>query len=255
LKILKSTAKKSVSAFDWPDFTFSSLGWIETCYREKFAIPRQPGLVPHSWGKIHLKKNGRYLNAIKGLESFSHLWLIFVFHDTGTDRWVESVRPPRMGGVKKIGVLATRSPHRPNPIGISVVQLKEIEVQSREILIHVRSVDLLSGTPILDIKPYLPYADSLMDAKSGWADEPIKRHTVVWSEAALSQVYRITEYPDMKLLIEELVSLDMRPAFQIRKLKSGRYGFSLMDYDVRYEILNPGENDDCIFKILEIVPL
>ena len=232
-------------------YTFELIGTIETCFKEKFGIPRQPGLVKEAHGVIRLTKHPFFASAIVGLNQFSHLWLVFVFHQHGAGHWKPSVRPPRLGGAKKVGVLASRSPHRPNPIGISLVKLKEIRrTANGEIEIWVSGVDILDGTPILDIKPYLPYADHVRGAKVGWAKEAIKRTQVRFSTVAISELSRRAVMHGMKpvqlkRLIKQILELDPRPAFQQKKLAAGsdhsqksKYGFRLLDMDVKWEIRN-----------------
>ena len=145
---------------------FEIIGFVETCFKEKFGIPRQPGLVNEARGIIRLRNEDDYRTAIRTLEGFSHVWVVFVFHEHGSKNWKPSIRPPRLGGAKKVGVLASRSPHRPNPIGLSALEIEKIVIDAPQgPEIHVRGVDLLDGTPVLDIKPYLPYADSIPKAR------------------------------------------------------------------------------------------
>lgn len=171
-------------------YNFEPIGVAHTCFKEKFGIPRQPGLVASARAVIKLRNEASLRGALSGLEGFSHLWLVFVFHENGLAAgrtWKPSIRPPRLGGARKVGVLASRSPHRPNPIGLSVVRLdKVIAAAKGGPELHVSGVDLLDGTPILDVKPYLPYADSVPAARAGWADEPIERVEVAFDQAALS---------------------------------------------------------------------
>src|SRR5262249_39703748 len=162
----------------------------------------------------------------------------------GGKSWKPSIRPPRLGGARKVGVLASRSPHRPNPIGISAVRLEKIEMDAVPgPRIHVQGVDLLDGTPILDIKPYLPYAHAIPSARSGWADEAILRTPVEFTESAEKAIQDRSskaQCSHLKTLIQEMLSLDPRPAFQKRQLpahesaaQGTRYGFRLFDFDVK----------------------
>lgn len=197
-------------------YEFKPIGFVESCFKEKFGIPRQPGLVPEAKAVIQLNRDPDLVTALKALGGFTHLWLVFVFHKHGSRNWKPSIRPPRLGGAKKVGVLASRSPHRPNPIGISAVILEKIDLENpKGPALHVGGVDLLDGTPILDIKPYIPYADSFPEAKTGWVVEPIERVPVEFTSeslAAISMIEARKGYPNLKSLITEMLGLDPRPA-------------------------------------------
>ncbi len=229
---------------------FQPLGYMKSCFKEKFGIPRQTGLVESATGTIQLRIDPFFKSAVKGLEQFSHLWVIFVFHEHDAKNWKPSIRPPRLGGSKKMGVLASRSPHRPNPIGLSVVKMESMDLDHPDgIQIHVSGVDILDGSPILDIKPYLPYADSRPEANSGWADEPIQKIKTDFSPEALESIrQRSPDRPEqLQRLIHEMLSLDPRPAFQKTRMppespeaQGRRFGFRLLDYDVKWEIRNHG---------------
>jgi len=145
---------------------------IHTDFQDKFGIPRQSGRVPELMGKIVFFPKYRRKEAFRGISEFSHLWLIFDFSESHTKEWSPTVRPPRLGGNQRIGVFATRSPFRPNPLGLSCVKLERVEHTAEEgTILMVSGVDLLDGTPIYDIKPYIPYTDSRTDAKGSYADE------------------------------------------------------------------------------------
>ena len=145
---------------------------IRTDFSDKFGIPRQSGRVPALMGKIVFEPEFRDPDALRGIEEFSHLWLLFDFSQSHRDSWSPTVRPPRQGGNKRIGVFATRSPFRPNPIGLSCVKLEKIEHSAKEgTVLIVSGVDLLDNTPILDIKPYIPYADCRPEATGSFAEE------------------------------------------------------------------------------------
>jgi tRNA-Thr(GGU) m(6)t(6)A37 methyltransferase TsaA len=245
-------------------YRFDPIGVLHTCFKEKFGIPRQPGLVTGAQGTIKLGADPLLRTALRELEGFSHLWVIFVFHDQGLGAertWKPSIRPPRLGGARKVGVLASRSPHRPNPIGLSAVKLERIDLDAPGgVEIHVSGVDVLDGTPVLDIKPYLPYADSIADASAGWAAEPIERVDVEFDETALRAIElrggsgKAARYPRLREMIVEMLSLDPRPAFQKRRMPAGapeaqgtRYGFRLFEFDVKWEIR------DGRFAVLDVV--
>ena len=152
-------------------YTLKVIAHIRTDLPEKFGVPRQSGLIPELTGKIVFEPEYRSKDALRGLEDFSHLWLVWQFSKATREDWSPLVRPPRLGGNEKMGVFATRSPFRPNAIGLSCVELEKVEVD-RDLgpVIHVRGVDLMDGTPIFDIKPYLPYADCRTEATGGWTD-------------------------------------------------------------------------------------
>lgn len=144
---------------------------ISTPFKTKFGIPRQSGVAPDVKGEIVFEPDYREIEAVRGLEGFSHIWLIWCFSESVSDKWSPTVRPPRLGGNVRIGVFATRSPFRPNPIGLSSVVLERIEyTDDRGPVLHVRGADLMDGTPIFDIKPYVAYADSHPDASGGFTD-------------------------------------------------------------------------------------
>lgn len=144
---------------------------ISTPFKTKFGIPRQSGVTPDVKGEIMFEPDYREIEAVRGLEGFSHIWLIWCFSESVNDKWSPTVRPPRLGGNVRMGVFATRSPFRPNPIGLSSVVLERIEyTDDRGPVLHVRGADLMDGTPIFDIKPYVAYADSHPDASGGFTD-------------------------------------------------------------------------------------
>lgn len=144
---------------------------IRTDFQEKFGVPRQSGLVPELQGTVIFEPEFRSPEAIRGLEGFSHLWLIWEFSQSVREGWSPTVRPPRLGGNQRMGVFATRSPFRPNPIGLSSVELEKAEIDPElGPVLHVRGADLMDGTPIFDIKPYVPYADSHPEASGGFTD-------------------------------------------------------------------------------------
>lgn len=207
-----------------------SLGEIETDFKEKFGAPRQAGLVG-SRGVLRL--GPEMAPAVEGLEGFSHVWLIWWFSQS--QGWKPRVRPPRLGGQKKIGVFASRAPYRPNPIGLSVVELLAIRLGD-DVELEFGGVDLVHGTPILDIKPYLPYADAVAGATSGWAPGPPQVRPVRFSAAADAAV---GERPALRALIVETLGLDPRPAWA-PAADPRTYGTRLRDVDVRWRIDEEG---------------
>ena len=230
------------------EIKFQPIGVLQTCFKEKFGIPRQSGLVPGASGILKFSDHPFLRQSLRGLEGFSHIWVIFVFHDHGSKNWKPSIRPPRLGGAQKVGVLASRSPHRPNPIGLSVVKLEKVDCDAEGgAELHLSGVDILDGTPILDVKPYLPYAAALPQATSGWAKETIERSEVVITEEAERAIELASEREGRPLrgLILQIMELDPRPAFQKREdateaseADGASHGFRLYNSDVKWEIRN-----------------
>lgn len=212
------------------------IGVVRTPFREKFGIPRQGGLVDEVRGVVELAPPFDREEAWRGIEGFSHLWLITWFHAAKGEAGL-TVRPPRLGGNARLGVFATRAPYRPNPLGLTLVRLETVEPTGAGVRLVVRGADLLDGTPVLDIKPYVPYADALPEATGGFAPEaPEARLRVVWTEKARGQcVHESTRHPDLMALIEGVLSRDPRPAYQAEA--PGRvYGVRLYELDVRWSV-------------------
>ena len=191
--------------------TENIIAYIHTDYNEKFGIPRQSGLAPSVQGRIVFQPEFRDPEAVRGLEGFSHIWLIWEFSENRGKAWSPTVRPPRLGGNRRMGVFATRSPFRPNPIGLSCVELSEVRLDDPEgPVIVVQGPDLLDGTPILDIKPYIPYADSIPDASSGFlADASDLQVRVVIPEEV-----RTILGEDLTAKVEDVLKNDPRPTYQ-----------------------------------------
>ena len=220
--------------------TLDPIGIVNSPYKEKFAIPRQPGLVTTAKGTIKLLGEVNNLDAIREIEQFDYIWLLFIFHGTQEQGWKSLVRPPRLGGNKKMGVLATRSTFRPNPIGMSVVKLEKIEVIEQDVLLHISGIDLLDETPIVDIKPYIPYSDSLPDADAGFAQEqPQINLTIQFSEQALISLTTLEKkIPELKLFIEQVLAQDPRPAYKQNKPDNKVYGMKLYNVNIQWKMLN-----------------
>lgn len=190
-----------------------AIGHIETDLDTKFGVPRQSGVAQHLRGKIVLEKEYRVRDAFRGLEDFSHIWLLWDFSESHREDWSPMVRPPRLGGNKKIGVFATRSPFRPNNIGLSSVRLIDIDYESDNgpVLI-VEGVDMMNGTPIYDIKPYLKYTDAHEDAVGGFVDavgEDMFRLDVKMDED-MASYFREQQI----MALEEIIANDPRPHYQ-----------------------------------------
>lgn len=214
------------------------IGIIHSCFKEKFGIPRQPGLVDAAEARLQLLPPYNREEAVRGLEGFSHVWLIFGFHATAGQGWRPTVRPPRLGGNARVGVFASRSTFRPNPLGLSVVRLAGIDCRDGVNLL-LAGVDLLDLTPIFDIKPYLPYADALPSAQGGFAPEnPDTAVSVSFSPQAERQLSRLeAERPRLRQLVCELLAYDPRPAYRSDTDASRDYGVKLYDLDVRWRML------------------
>lgn len=207
-------------------------------YKEKFGAPRQPGLAPSVSARVELLPEFASPEAVRGLEGFSHLWLIFLFHQTCDQGWKPTVRPPRLGGNQRVGVFACRSPFRPNPIGLSAVKLLSIDCSGGRVVLEVQGADLVDGTPILDIKPYLPDTDGLLDATGGFAGRtPVAALQVEFKERAQQQLAEFSrKTPDLETIIRETLALDPRPAYK-RKNDGGReYGVLLDRYNLRWMV-------------------
>ena len=211
------------------------IGYVSSCFTEKFGTPRQCGLVPSAEARIRLVPPFNRKEMVRGLEEFSHLWVHFLFHQASSDGWKATVRPPRLGGSARKGVWATRSPHRPNFMGLSAVQLKGIELGTGVELI-VAGVDLMDGTPVLDLKPYLPSSDCIEEATEGWAETAFEPLGVQFSPAAAQfcSAYEEETATPLQRLIREILSQDPRPASQ-RGRKEG-YGMRLHDVNVRWRV-------------------
>ncbi len=201
---------------------------IKTDFTDKFGIPRQSGRAPSLIGKIIFEKEFKNGECLKSIEEFSHLWLIFGFSEAIKDSFSPTVRPPRLGGNKKVGVFASRSPFRPNSLGLSSVKLEKIEKTEVGIVLTVSGADLLDGTPIYDIKPYLPFTDCHADAKGGYADNAAnyKLNVVISDEFSKLLGDKLTP------LIECLED-DPRPSYQ----EDGReYGMSFAGFEIKFKV-------------------
>ncbi len=205
------------------------IGILHSCFKEKFAIPRQAGLVPSATATLELLPPYNVQEALRGIEEFSHLWIVFAFHESITEKFQPTVRPPRLGGNTRIGVFATRSPFRPNPIGLSAVELKKVCGTSLELA----GGDFLDGTPVLDIKPYIPYADSIPDALGSFAGSaPEAPNTVSFAPDA-EAVFQTLE-KDRQRLIRDVLGYNPRPAYQADD--PGRiFGTALFDLEVKWQ--------------------
>ncbi|MBC5742010.1 tRNA (N6-threonylcarbamoyladenosine(37)-N6)-methyltransferase TrmO [Lachnospiraceae bacterium MD308] len=214
------------------EITFHRIAHIRTDFLEKFGIPRQSGLAAAK-GKIIFEKMYRSAQAVRGIENYSHLWILWEFSESIRDQWSPTVRPPRLGGNERVGVFATRSPFRPNPIGLSCVRLDGVEMSAEYgPVLYVTGADLMDKTPIYDIKPYLPYADAYPEAVGGFAEERKSyRLEVVFSE----QCREMFAQQELKVL-EEILSQDPRPSYQ--EDPNRVYGMAYAGREVKFKVEN-----------------
>lgn len=216
---------------------------IQTDFDGKFGIPRQSGLVDSLLARVVFEPPYRAPDALRGLEGFSHLWLIWLFSQSMREGWSPTVRPPKLGGNTRMGVFATRSPFRPNPIGLSSVRLESVEKDPvLGPVIYVRGADLMDGTPILDIKPYLPYTDSHPDALCGFALNPAQDLLAVHADEGLLSILPA----EKRLPLLDVLRQDPRPGYQH---EPGRvYGLSFAGYNVRFTVA------DGVLTVCEVRP-
>ena len=223
--------------------TLNVIAHIHTAFPTKFGIPRQSGLVDSLRGEIIFTPEYRNPDAVRGLEDFSHIWLVWQFSGAVRDTWSPTVRPPRLGGNTRMGVFATRSPFRPNPLGLSSVQLEKIEIRPEvgPVLI-VRGADLMDGTPVFDIKPYAPYTDCIPDASGGIARAGWEREVEVQCSDELLAVLPEGKRAAALAVLAE----DPRPAYQ--SAPDRVYGMTFAGYDIRFSVAGG------VLTVREIVP-
>jgi len=231
------------------EFEFKSIGVIRSCYGEKFGIPRQPGLVRSAMATLELLPPCNTEEALRGLDAFSHVWILYAFHQSARDEWKATVRPPRLGGNERVGVFASRSNFRPNPIGLSVVELLSVDGTT----LKLGGGDFLDGTPVLDLKPYIPYVDSIPDAKGSFANhapEPVNR--VMFSSEAQTAVQRLEgkSRPALRQIICDMLAYDPRPAYQ-HDDPERIYGTRLFDLEVRWKQAGSAVTVHEIFPVAE----
>lgn len=211
-------------------YTFNPIAYVRSPYTQKFGIPRQPQLVPAARADVVLDKRFSKV-SVRGLVDFELIWVQFVFHGILDEGWTEMVRPPRLGGKKKVGIFATRSPHRPNHLGLSVLRLEGIVYEKGHVILNCSGADLLDGTPVLDIKPYLPFIEAYPNVGSGFASEPPSLLDVKWRNEA-DKNYLTTE---VLALIEQSLAQDPRPAYQ--KHHQDEYAVEMGGYDVHFRVI------------------
>ena len=208
---------------------------IRSDFPDKFGIPRQSGLLKNLRSTIVFEPEFRNADALRGLEGFSHLWLLWIFSENVRDTWKPTVRPPRLGGNTRLGVFATRSSFRPNPLAMSCVKIESVNLTGEGApSITVSGADLMDGTPIVDIKPYLPYADSVPEATGGFA-EVVRFKKLDVDFAAEAQVALVEQFPEnKKAALVELLSEDPRPAYQ--KDADRVYGIRFANFEIKFQV-------------------
>lgn len=213
------------------NLTLKVIARIYTDFQEKFGVPRQSGLVPELTGRIIFEPEYRVPEALSGIEGYSWLWLLWGFSEAQRDKWSPTVRPPRLGGNKKAGVFATRSPFRPNPIGMSSVKIEDIQLYTADgPVIIVSGVDMMNGTPIYDIKPYLPHVDSHPEALGGFSGQFKDYHLAVDCPSAF-----LAHFPEEKrAALLGMLAQDPRPAYQNDQKRV--YGVNFAGYNVHFTV-------------------
>ena len=207
------------------------IAYMESDYKEKFGIPRQSGRASLPAKIVFLPEYGKE-NAFKEIEGFSHLWVLFDFSESHRTAWSETVRPPRLGGNKRVGVFASRSPFRPNPIGLSCVKLLKVEKRENTMVLHVEGADLLDGTPILDVKPYLPMADCIPQATSGYSAQGATHFLKVEFPQALLEKIPF----EKRTGLQECLADDPRPSYQNDPERV--YGMRFDEYEIKFTVFN-----------------
>ncbi len=211
-------------------FTFRTIARIRSDFPEKFGIPRQSGILKDLKSTIVLEPGFRNADALRGLEGFSHLWLLWIFSENIRSGFSPTVRPPRLGGNRRMGVFATRSSFRPNPLALSAVKIEKIVPSPDGPIIVVSGADLMDGTPIVDIKPYLPYADAISESRGGFTDKlrftPLE---VRFPEGELEKIH-----PEKREVLLKILSEDPRPAYQ--RDSDRVYGFRFADWNVKFTV-------------------
>ena len=212
------------------NFTIKPIAYIRSDFKEKFGIPRQSGRAPSLKADIVFIPPYACEEAFKGLEGFSHLWLLFDFSLAHREEFSPTVRPPRLGGNERVGVFASRSPFRPNPIGLSCVKLEEVKKENGGVVLTVSGADLLDGTPIVDVKPYLPFADCVPDATAGYAGE--KQHYRLQVECPSTLLEKLPLDKQAGLL--ECLADDPRPSYQEDSERV--YGMRFGDFEIKFQV-------------------
>ena len=204
-----------------------TIATVYSPYKQKFGVARQPGLVPAA--EVCIELNPEFTaDSVRGLETFEYLWISFIFHAVIEEGWSLLVRPPRLGGKRKMGVFATRSPHRPNHMGLSLLKLERIET-GRTVKIYCSGADLLDGTPVTDIKPYIPFVEAKPNARGGFAAERPEQLDVKWAVNYAEEL----SVKDQEV-ISQSIAQDPRPAYQ--NIPERIYVMNILDYEVKFQI-------------------
>lgn len=228
-------------------YTLEPLGYIESCFPEKFGIPRQPLLAPSAKAELLLLPPFNDPDCVAGLNESSHVWLSFIFHQHIDVKWKVKVRPPRLGGNKKTGVFATRSSFRPNHLGLSAVSLDKIETDNKQVRLFFSGIDLVDGTPIVDIKPYIPYSDSIPNAVNSLAGFSPIICPVIFNEKTKQFFDEYSKREDVRMLLIDVLQQDPRPAYQLVDQKK-IYRMKLVDLDIEWRCCLVDRN-----KVIEVI--
>lgn len=232
------------------EFHYRAIGVVHSCFKEKFGIPRQAGLVPDARGTLELFEPFNRKAYLEGLEGFSHIWLQYVFHAAAMAANRSKVRPPRLGGNRRLGVFGTRSNFRPNPIGLSLVALEGISYDGGAHL-RLKGIDLLDQTPVLDIKPYIPYADCRPEADGGFAREQPEAVLQVRFAARVRAALQAMRHPERRQLarlIVQVIRLDPRPAYYGDQRPKQAFGMHLGDWNVCWRL------DGAVATVIQLEP-
>lgn len=223
-----------MQSFD--EITFKVIARIRSDFPDKFGIPRQSGLLKNLHSTIVFEPEFRNADALRGLEGFSHLWLLWIFSENVRDTWKPTVRPPRLGGNTRLGVFATRSSFRPNPLAMSCVKIEKINLTGENApSITVSGADLMDGTPIVDIKPYLPYADSVPEATGGFAEAVrFNKLEVSFADGVFAPGSAAAFPEQKKAALVELLSEDPRPAYQ--RSADRIYGIRFAGFEIKFQV-------------------
>lgn len=238
-------------------YTIEPIATVLSPFTDKFGIPRQPGLVTEAIAEIKLLPPYNRAEALAGLDQCSHVWIEFIFHqspDSSGDNFRPTIRPPRLGGNKRMGVFATRSPVRPNALGLSVAKLESIKTDSGASIL-VSGLDLLDGTPVIDIKPYVPYADSIAAAHNQFAAAAPATIEVTFSSQAQQKAldYEAPNNTNLALLIEQILFQDPRPQYQQHDPER-RYGMNLYDLDIHW-YYRQCDGGEWAIEVTDILPV
>lgn len=210
------------------EYTIQTIAHVSSPYKQKFGVARQPGLVPAA--EVCIELNPEFnADSVRGLEDFDFVWISFIFHGVLTEGWSPLVRPPRLGGKQKMGVFATRSPHRPNHLGLSLLKLERIEA-GKTIKLYCSGADLLDGTPVVDIKPYIPFVEAQPNAASGFVSGKPEELSVIWHDSITTENLSTSEIA----VISQSIAQDPRPAYQ--NIPERVYVMEILDYEVKFRI-------------------